>query len=540
MPKVPQNVPRTILVTGAAGGIGRAMLAEFAARGDRLIAVDLADADPASAVAALGSHHLAFSCDLGSESAILDLYARIDTAGGTIDVLMNNAALGPTMAATRDTDVDAFRQTLRVNTLAPFAMAREAARRMKAGSAIVNTASLAGVLGNPRRNAYAASKAALISITKSLACEWAARGLRVNAVAPGYIRTPMVAALERDGKADLAAVRQRIPMGRMGRPDEVAAAAAFLASPQARYITGAVLAIDGGWMSFNQPGVAHPSVQGVPLDELSPATPPAGPRVVVVVGGGRGIGAAIAARFAEAGDTVVIADKDGHAASAVAAKLSGEHGANTLGVALDITAELHVRETFASISKQFGHIDVLVNDAAIADSFKPAFQQSTADLEAVLDVNLTGAFLCAREMLALAPGGRGVIVNLGSINTFLPFAPRHAYGASKAAIDIFTRCLAAELGPAGIRTATIAPGYIRTPGVAELERTGKIDSTAIRRRIPMGDLGQPADIADAAHFLASPAASYINGSILYVDGGWTSFGNAGDASAPDHAEKFGD
>jgi NAD(P)-dependent dehydrogenase (short-subunit alcohol dehydrogenase family) len=130
----------------------------------------------------------------------------------------------------------------------------------------------------------------------------------------------------------------------------------------------------------------------------------------------------------------------------------------------------------------------------------------------------------------MRPGG--MIINLGSINTFLPFAPRHAYGASKAAVDILTRCLAAELGPAGVRIATLAPGYIRTPGVAALEQSKRIDSGAIQRRIPMGDFGKPSNIADAAFFLASSAASYVSGSILYVDGGWTSFGAAEFASEP--------
>ena len=143
---------------------------------------------------------------------------------------------------------------------------------------------------------------------------------------------------------------------------------------------------------------------------------------------------------------------------------------------------------------------------------------------------MTGAFVCTREAVKLMSraGGGGVILILGSINSFLPFAPRHAYGASKAAIDILTRCMAAELGPSGIRTATIAPGYIRTPGVATLEASGKIDANAIRRRIPLGDMGRPQDVADAAFFLASADASYVSGSILYVDGGWTSFGNASD------------
>jgi NAD(P)-dependent dehydrogenase (short-subunit alcohol dehydrogenase family) len=392
---------------------------------------------------------------------------------------------------------------------------------MRSGCSIVNIASLAGVLGNPRRNAYSASKAGLISFTKSLACEWASRGVRVCAVAPGYVRTPMVAELERTGKADIPAVRRRVPMGRMCRPDEIAGAARFLASPQARYITGSVLAVDGGWVSFNQPGDAHPAMEGTPEAELSRPQPSEAQRVVVVTGGADGIGAAVATRFASAGDRVVIADRNAEAAIALADRI----GPACTAIATDVSDEASVVALFAEV----GRVDVLVNNAAVADAFVPALDQTPQHLERLLDINLTGAFVCAREALKLMPAG-GVVLNLGSINTFLPFAPRHAYGASKAGIDILTRCMAAELGPSGRRFATIAPGYIRTPGVAALEKTGRVDFNAVRRRIPMGELGQPEDIADAAWFLASADASYINGSILYVDGGWTSFGSAGDAS----------
>ena len=525
------STERVVVITGAAGGIGRELVDGFAADGYAVVAVDLANT-PVLELEASGKAQAAYACDVSREVDIVEMFARITSRMGRIDALVNNAALGPTMAATVDTTLDSFKQALSVNLLGPFVLAREAALRMQRGGVIVNIASLAGVLGNPRRNAYAASKAGLISLTKSLACEWAGRGLRVCAVAPGYVRTPMVAELERSGKVDLDAVRRRIPMGRLARPDEIAAIARFLASDDARYVTGAVFAVDGGWMSFNQPGDAHPPFAGAPEAELARPPVAIGPRVVLVTGAAKGLGEAMARRFASHGDIVVAADRDSERVAVLGRELGERH----LSLEVDVASESAVSALFESIGERFGRLDVLVNNAAIADSFAPGSEQRAEDLEKVLDVNLCGAFLCAREAVRLMKAG-GVIVNVGSINTFLPFAPRHAYGASKAGVDILTRCMAAELGPSGLRTVTIAPGYIRTPGVAELEQSGRIDSEAIQRRIPMGDLGRPDDIADAALFLASTAASYVNGSILYVDGGWTSFGNAGFASQSEPASE---
>jgi NAD(P)-dependent dehydrogenase (short-subunit alcohol dehydrogenase family) len=231
-------------------------------------------------------------------------------------------------------------------------------------------------------------------------------------------------------------------------------------------------------------------------------------------------------RFTANGDHVALIDRTARQC----VRQPGMLGDGHIAIEADISSEQSVADAFAQIAARFGHVDVMINNAAIADVFKPAMEQDSSDLGRVLDVNLAGAFMCAKEALALMQGRAGMILNMGSINSFLPFAPRHAYGASKAAIDILTRCFAAELGQKGIRSATLAPGYIRTPGVAALEQSGKVDSVAILKRIPLGDMGRPEDIADAALFLASPAASYINGGILYVDGGWTSFGNAGQAS----------
>lgn len=512
---------KTAVITGAAGGIGRALCQGFIEDGYRVAALDLNAEALDVLMTEFGEGLEAFTCDLRCEAAIVATLEQIARRFGCINVLVNNAAVGPTMASTVDTTVSSFELALAVNAIGPMLMAREAIKYMgEQGGAVVNVASLAGLISNPKRNAYAASKAVVISMTRSLACEWAHRRIRVTAVAPGYVLTPMVEALAHDGKVDLGWARRRIPMGRLARPDEIAAAVRFVASERARYITGSVLTVDGGWACFNQPGDAHPPVAGVPAAETSRPTSAATQRVVVVTGGGQGIGQAVADTFRANGDNVIVLDQQ---------PVAG-------GMQVDLRSEIAVCQAFADIERRYGRVDVLVNNAAIADTFMPAEAQSAEYIMNILNINLTAAFVCSREALKLMPQAGGVVIHLGSINSFRPFAPRHAYGASKAGIEMLSRCQAAELGAQGVRVVTLAPGYIRTAGTAKLEALGMIDAAKIRRRIPMGDFGQPQDIADAALFLASPAASYINGSTLYVDGGWTAFGNAGDAATLSDSE----
>jgi NAD(P)-dependent dehydrogenase (short-subunit alcohol dehydrogenase family) len=248
--------------------------------------------------------------------------------------------------------------------------------------------------------------------------------------------------------------------------------------------------------------------------------------VALVTGAADGIGLAIATRFAAAGYRVVLADLDGAKAEARAADLGAEH----IGVALDVTDEAKVVSVIADIGKQLGRLDALVNNAGIGDPQLPTLEQEVATFDRILRVHLDGTFIASREAARIMiPQGGGAILNLSSIAGVGGLPRRNAYGAAKAGIASLTRSMAGEWGPSGVRVNAIAPGYTRTALVKTLIEAGRLDARKIERRTPLGRLAEPAEIAEAAFFLCSPAASYITGSILSVDGGWSAFTDAGDA-----------
>jgi NAD(P)-dependent dehydrogenase (short-subunit alcohol dehydrogenase family) len=264
------------IVTGGADGIGWATAQRLAAEGRRVVIADLREAVAQERAAALGiSHpgtHLGLGCDVSVEASVQALVQAVHAQCGRIDVLVNNAGIGDQAGATVDQNVAAFDRVLGVHLRGTFLMSREVARVMLAQpsdargvhcgrGAIVNLASIVAAAGIPGRNAYGAAKAGIVGMTKAMAVEWGLAGLRVNAVAPGYVRTALVEALEGQGALDSRAIHQRTPMGRMGLPAEIAEAIAFLASPAASYITGTVLQVDGGWVAH---GGATPAFAAVP------------------------------------------------------------------------------------------------------------------------------------------------------------------------------------------------------------------------------------------------------------------------------------
>ena len=235
---------RCALVTGASGGIGGAITEAFAARGAR-VALSGTRADALGELAGrIGSAAAVLPCDLGDPEAVDALVGRAEDAMGRIDILVNNAGVARDGLFLRMRDAD-WRAVLDVNLDAGFRLARAALRGMtrRRHGRIIAVSSVVGVAGNPGQANYAASKAGMIGMTKAVAAEVAARGVTANCVAPGFIETAMTDALD---EGQRARILDRVPGRRLGLPAEVAAAAVYLASDEAAYVTGQTLHVNGG------------------------------------------------------------------------------------------------------------------------------------------------------------------------------------------------------------------------------------------------------------------------------------------------------
>ena len=242
------------LVTGAGAGIGRCIALAAARAGARLAILDLdgGRAGPvAEEAAALGAEAIALAGSVAEASDVERAFEAMDRAFGGIDLLVNNAGIAGNKPALELTEAE-WERALAVNLTGVFLCARAAGRRMCAqGSGVIlNMSSMYGVVAAPDRLAYCATKSAVAMMTKVLAIEWAEHGVRVNAIAPGYVETDLVRDLAAAGRIDLARLTARTPRGRLTTPEEVADLALFLASPRAAAITGQVVGIDGGWTAY--------------------------------------------------------------------------------------------------------------------------------------------------------------------------------------------------------------------------------------------------------------------------------------------------
>lgn len=232
------------LVTGATGGIGAAIAKALHAQGAE-VGLSGRNGDKLDELAkALGERAHVLPADLSNDEAIGDLVKRAEEAMGQIDILVNNAGLTKDGLSMRMSRED-WQNVLDVNLTAPFRLAQAVQRGMlkRRWGRIINIASVVGVTGNPGQSNYVASKAGMIGWTKAMAAEIASRNITINCIAPGFIATPMTDVLTDEQKAKINA---NIPMGRMGSSEEIAAAAAFLASAEAAYVTGQTIHVNGG------------------------------------------------------------------------------------------------------------------------------------------------------------------------------------------------------------------------------------------------------------------------------------------------------
>ncbi len=235
---------RTALVTGSTRGIGRAIAETLTAAGARVAVVGRDQGRAAEVAADIGGSAQGFGADVSDPASVVALVEAVDAAFGQVDILVNNAGLTRDNLLVRIKDDD-WDMVLDTNLRGAFVAIRAAARGMmkRRWGRIINIASIVGITGNKGQANYAASKAGLIGLTKSVAKELGSRNILVNAVAPGFIETDMTAAMTPEARAALSG---QIPLDRLGSPQDIAGMVAFLASEHASYITGQVLVVDGG------------------------------------------------------------------------------------------------------------------------------------------------------------------------------------------------------------------------------------------------------------------------------------------------------
>lgn len=249
-------------------------------------------------------------------------------------------------------------------------------------------------------------------------------------------------------------------------------------------------------------------------------------RVAVVTGASQGIGAACAQAFAAEGARVVVSDINEVGGAALVRDIAAA-GGTAIFCRADVGEKRDAERLVAHAVEHFGRLDVLVNNAGIVHAAE-FVDLAEEDFDRVLRVNLKGSFLCAqaavRQMLAQTPraggeGSRGVVINMSSVNAVLAIANQVPYTVSKGAVNQLTKVMAIGLADKGIRVVGIGPGSIATEMLKTAVLTNEAARTRILSRTPMGRLGEPAEIARIAVFLASDEASYLTGTTLYPDGG---------------------
>lgn len=443
---------------------------------------DIDGARAAARAAELGAAHRAMQADLAVPAEVVAMIAASVAAFGRLDVLVNNAGrIDTSGTGIVDQPTEAFHSLMALNLDGTVFAANAASRVMAAqgGGAIVNVASGAALRAIPLRNAYSASKAAVVAATRNLACRFAPLGIQVSAIAPGYTRTELVDTLIRNGRVDPSKAVQRIPLGRMGTPEEMAEAIFHLASPASRAFVGGLLLVDGGGQAYGGSEEA-----GIPRG-AKPTTPPAGMPVVVVNCADQVIADALARQVQSRGATLVRVD---------------DH--------VDLDDRTAVARAIQDIADRYGRIDALVS---VSSDLTPGAVNDAAgrrDLTALFHL----AQAAGRQMLRQ---GYGSVCAVTSIRGQIGLVGDDRVAATSAAMAMFTKSMACEWGGSGVRANALAVGPMA-------------DGDALLARMPVRRVITTHEVAANIDFLISPAASYITGTLVMLDGGISAY------AGPDH------
>jgi NAD(P)-dependent dehydrogenase (short-subunit alcohol dehydrogenase family) len=246
---------KVAIVTGASKGIGRAIAERYAREGARVV---LASRSPAAlqsiaeTINSLGGHAAALAVDVSDPRSVESMVRRAAAVFGGLDIMVNNAGT-TAVKPSADLEAEAWDRTVKTDLYGVFYGCQSAGRLMLEqgrGGCIINITSIYGICAAPMRAAYCASKAGANMLTQVMAVEWAAHGIRVNAIAPGYVRTELVQGLIDTGRMDVPSIEKRTPLGRMAEARDVEGMAVFLASDEAAYVTGSIMTVDGGWTAY--------------------------------------------------------------------------------------------------------------------------------------------------------------------------------------------------------------------------------------------------------------------------------------------------
>ncbi|KAG6482055.1 hypothetical protein ZIOFF_058682 [Zingiber officinale] len=568
----------TALVTGGSKGIGYAIVEELARLGSAVHTCARSQADLEKCLQQWRDSNLKVTgsvCDVSSPSEREKLMATVKSQfDGKLNILVNNAGTAIIKPAMEQTLED-FKFLISTNLESAFHLSQLSYPLLRdcGGGSIVFITSIAGNIALEDLSVYASTKGAMNQLTRNIACEWAKDNIRTNSVAPGYIRTPLIDPFVQDEEF-VARENHRVPLGRLGEPEDVAGVVAFLCLPPSSYVNGQVIVVDGG-VRFNQlksrpihyselfntygrnvllypagkdnnqaiiysalsSQVSHCTAlvflkknQRRSMNSVQEHTPIDTNRwslsgtTALVTGGSKGIGYAIVEELARLGSAV-------HTCARSQADLEKclqkwrDSKLKVTGSVCDVSSPSEREKLMATVKSQFdGKLNILVNNAGTA-IFKPAMEQTPEDFKLLISTNLESAFhLSQLAYPLLRDCGGGSIVFITSIAGNIGLADMSLYASTKGAMNQLTRNLACEWAKDNIRTNSVAPGYIRTPLIGPFVQDEEFVARE-NHRVPLGRLGEPEDVAGVVAFLCLPPSSYVNGQVIVVDGGRIVNGN---------------